>query len=196
MTELQPPIRHARPDDANALAELVNIAGEGLPLYLWESMAEADETAWDVGRRRAKRQEGGFSYKNAIVLEDGAMVVACLIGYPLADQPRAIDYENTPAIYVPLEELEGLAAGTWYVNVLASYPEFRGKGYGTRLLSIAERLAGDAGKIGLSIIVSNANTKACRLYERRGYGAIAERPMVKEGWQNAGERWVLLTKPL
>ncbi len=196
MTELQLPIRRARPDDAGALAELINIAGEGLPLYLWESMAEADETAWDVGRRRAKRQKGGFSYKNAIVLEDDAKVVACLIGYPHPNEAKPIDFENTPAIFIPLEELEVLAPGTWYVNVLASYPEFRGKGYGTRLLSIGERLAADAGKIGLSIIVSDANTKARRLYERCGYRAIAERPMVKEGWQNGGERWVLLTKSL
>lgn len=196
MTELQPPIRRARPDDAGALAELINFAGEGLPLYLWESMAEKDETAWDVGRRRAKRDEGGFSYKNAIVLEVDAKVVACLVGYPIPEEPRPIDYGNIPPVLVPLEELEGLAAGTWYVNVLASYPEFRGKGYGTQLLSIAERLAAGAGRIRLSLIVSDANTKAHRLYERCGYRVIAERPMVKEGWQNGGERWVLLTKSL
>ena len=48
-----PGLRAARPDDAPALAELVNFAGEGLPLYLWGKMAEAGQTAWDVGRIRA-----------------------------------------------------------------------------------------------------------------------------------------------
>ena len=32
------------------------------------------------------------------------------------------------AMFVPLQELENLAPGTWYVNVLAVRPEFRGLG--------------------------------------------------------------------
>ena len=53
MPKLEPPFRAATPADAFALAELVNYAGDGLPLYLWGKLAGADETAWDVGRRRA-----------------------------------------------------------------------------------------------------------------------------------------------
>jgi hypothetical protein len=36
-----------------------------------------------------------------------------------------------PAMFVPLQELENLAPGTWYVNVLAAYPEHRSQGHGT-----------------------------------------------------------------
>jgi hypothetical protein len=32
------------------------------------------------------------------------------------------------------------------------------------------------------------------LYERCGYREPALRPMVKEGWQNPGDSWVLLIK--
>jgi hypothetical protein len=46
----------------------------------------------------------------------------------------------------------------------------------------------------LSVIVSDANVGARRLYERSGYREIARRPMVKEGWDNAGREWVLLVK--
>jgi hypothetical protein len=42
------------------LAELVNHAGEGIPLYLWDQMAEPGEAAWDVGRRR----DSGPSYRS------------------------------------------------------------------------------------------------------------------------------------
>jgi len=194
MIELKPPFGYAKPEDADTLAELINFAGEGLPLYLWERMAEREESAWEVGRRRAKREEGGFSYKNAVLMRHRSEVAACLIGYPLPDRPQPVDYENTPPMFVPMEELERIAAGTWYVNVLAAYPKFRGRGYGTQLLSIAEKLAVDAGKIGLSIIVSDANPRARKLYERKGYRPIAERAMVKEDWQNAGDFWVLLIK--
>jgi hypothetical protein len=46
----------------------------------------------------------------------------------------------------------------------------------------------------MSVIVSDSNTGARRLYERCGYGAAATRAMVKEGWVNEGANWVLLTK--
>ncbi|MGH6903267.1 MAG: GNAT family N-acetyltransferase [Geminicoccaceae bacterium] len=194
MIQLEPPFRPATPGDAPTLAELVNFAGEGLPLYLWARMAEAGESAWDVGRRRALRATGSFSYRNATVAETGGCVIAGLIGYPLPDRPEAIDHDQMPPMFVPLQELENLAPGTWYVNVLASYPEYRNRGYGTRLLGIAERLAAAAGNSGLSIIVSDANAGARRLYERCGCSEVAQRPMVKEGWENPGENWVLLVK--
>ena len=192
---LEPPFRRATPDDAHALAELIDMAGEGLPSYLWARMAEPGEGVWDVGRRRARREEGSFSYRNAVVVEADGRVVACLIGYPLPDQPEPIDHGSMPAMFVPLQELENTAPGTWYVNVLATYPEHRGRGHGTALLRLAEELATRSGSKGLSIIVSDANGAARRLYERCGYGVAAERAMVKDGWANAGVSWVLLLKP-
>jgi len=99
-------------------------------------------------------------------------------------------------MFVPLQELEDLAPGTWYVNVLAAYPDERGKGYGRALLGIADRLAAAGKRPGLSIIVSDANTGARRLYERCGYREAARRAKVKEHWQAAGSEWILLTKPV
>lgn len=193
---LKAPFRRAIPEDARALAELINLAGEGLPLHLWGRIAEPGETAWDVGRRRARREEGGFSYRNAIVAADeGKPVAACLIGYPLADEPEPVDLERTPAMFVPLEELERLAPGTWYVNVLATYPAHRRRGLGTKLLALADDLAGGAAKKGVSIIVADSNIDARRLYERCGYALRAERAMVKEGWPGEGTSWLLLVKP-
>ena len=193
MIELGPPFRYARPDDAPALAELINFAGEGLPFYLWTNMAEPGESAWEVGRRRALREVGSFSYRNAVVVEAGGHTLASLVGYALPDVPEPIDYDQMPPMFVPLQELENLAPGTWYVNVLATYPRYRGQGYGTRLLGIADRLAA-AGRTGLSIIVSDGNTGARRLYERCGYRERAVRPLVKERWENPGQNWLLMTK--
>ena len=196
MIDFTVPYRWATPDDAEAMAELVNMAGEGMPLYFWEQMAGPGESAWDIGRSRARREIGGFSHRNTVVREEGHRVVACLIGYPLAENPEPVDYGDMPAMFVPLQQLEDLAPATWYVNVLASYPQHRGKGYGAELLTIAERLAAETGKRGLSIIVSDANTGARRLYERMGYSEQAQRSMVKERWDNPGENWILLTKTL
>lgn len=185
--------RQATPADADALAELINFAGEGLPLYLWARMAEAGESAWDVGRRRAQRDSGAFSYRNAVVAERAGRVAGCLVAYAIPDEPEDIGPE-TPGIFVPLLELENLALGSWYVNVLAVYPEYRGQGLGSRLLEIATQQARDNGSRGESIIVSDANGGARRLYERAGYRWTAERPIVKDDWETPGRNWVLLLK--
>ena len=196
MIEIEPPYRYATAQDAQALAELVNIAGEGMPLYLWSNLAEGDESPWLVGQRRARRDEGSFSYRNSVLREEEGRIVSALIGYALPDEPEVVNYNEMPAMFVPLQQLEDLAPATWYVNVLATYREFRGKGFGSGLLSIAEALAVDTQRQGLSIIVSDANRGARRLYARQGYAEVATRPMVKESWENDGQNWVLLTKSL
>jgi ribosomal protein S18 acetylase RimI-like enzyme len=193
MMQRTPMFRPATIDDANVLAELINYAGEGMPLYLWSQMAEPGEAAWDVGRRRAAREERSFSYRNATIIEHDGQCAGCLIGYEIPDNPEAIP-SDMPAIFVPLQELENLAPGTWYINVLAVRPQFRSQGLGTKLLALAEETAQNLGKRGMSVIVSDANLGAHRLYKRLGYDERARRRMVKENWENEGRSWVLLTK--
>ncbi len=189
-------LRPATPDDAEDLAQLINYAGEGLPLYLWTGMAEPGEDPWQVGRARARRDVGGFSWRNSGVAEHDGAVLGCLVGYPLAAEPAPDSLDGLPPMFVPLQELENLAPNTWYVNVLAVYPEQRGRGVGSRLLERAEQAARDTDRPALSLIVSDANPGARRLYERSGYRVVASRPIVHEGWQNDGVNWVLMVRTL
>ena len=129
-----------------------------------------------------------------MVIDGNEGVIACLIGYALPNEPDDINYDELPAMFVPLQELENLASGTWYVNVLAVEPKQRGRGHGAGLLSIAENLAVDLGMSGLSIITSDTNIGAQRLYERTGFREVDRRSIVKEEWQNKGRDWVLLLK--
>lgn len=191
---IEKPFRQATIEDAAMLAELVNYAGEGMPLYLWGKMAGPGEDAWQVGRRRAAREEGSFSYRNAMVIEHEGACAGCLIGYRIADVPEPIAVDMPP-MFVPLQELENLAPGTWYVNVLAVQPQYRGRGLGTQLLALADAVADRQGSRGLSVIVAGANSGARRLYKRCGYSEQATRPIVKEGWETKSAHWVLLTKP-
>ena len=193
MAETEQLIRNGRLDDAAALAELVNYAGEGLPLYLWSKLATAGQSAWDVGRLRAAREDGSFSYRNATIVEKDGAVAGCLVGYVIPDTPEPVP-PDMPPMFVPLQELENLVPGTWYVNVLAVMPRFRGRGVGSRLLGVAEEQARALGKTGMSVIVSDANHGARRLYQRHGYEECAQRPMIKEDWVNDGESWVLMKK--
>ena len=125
----RPHFRLATPQDAFALAELANFAGYGMQLYLWEKLAEAGQSPWDVGRKRAAREHGSFSYRNATVIEHEGQITGCLIGYQIADIPEPID-PKLPPMFRPMQELENLAPGTWHVNILAVLPSLRNKGLG------------------------------------------------------------------
>jgi ribosomal protein S18 acetylase RimI-like enzyme len=76
----------------------------------------------------------------------------------------------------PLKELR--APGSFYVCSLAVLPDFRGRGIGTRLLSIADSRARRAGIGKLSLHVFEGNTEAVRLYERNGLNVVDRRPVV------------------
>ena len=142
----QPIFRPATKADAAALAVLVDIAGEGLPAYMWSTLKAPAQSLLEFGRERAQREQGGFSYRNSVVAEVGGEVAASLVGYRL-DDPYDLEgsLAETPDIVRPLVRLEARAPGSWYVNVLATFPEFRRQGIAGRLLEIAERTAREQG---------------------------------------------------
>ena len=80
-----PKFRPATKADAAALAVLVDIAGEGLPAHLWSTLRAPGQSILEMGRERAAREEGGFSYRNARVAEVNGEVAASLVGYRLDD---------------------------------------------------------------------------------------------------------------
>lgn len=190
MIDLKPPLRLAVESDAAELAELVNFAGEGLPLHIWRGLAKEGEDPWAIGRaRQASRAREG----QIVVADLGQGAVAGLTGYVIGPEPEPIG-PDFPPLFRPLQELENEALGSWYVNVLACYPDQRGKGHGTRLLGVAEDICRSAGLHRTSIIVASNNTGAKRLYERMGYVKTASRPCVKDHWQTDTENWDLMIK--
>ena len=126
MIELSPPLRIATENDAAALADLVNFAGEGLPLHIWKGLAEEGQDPWQIGRARQadKAREG-----QVVVVDLGEGAFASLTGYSIGSSPEEIT-DDFPPLFRPLQELENQALDSWYVNVLASNPEQRGKGFG------------------------------------------------------------------
>jgi ribosomal protein S18 acetylase RimI-like enzyme len=188
-------IRAATPDDAPHLVRFFRWAGEGLPDLVWAAMAAPGQSVDDVGLERAKREDGDFSYRNAHVLEADGTIAAGIVAYRLPSEPVPAG-PDFPAAFVPFHELESLAPGHWYVYLLATVPEARGKGPGTALLRQAEERAVALGCPGLAIIVSGSNPGVARLYARMGYEEKARRRLDIPGWLHSGTDAVLLLKPL
>lgn len=164
-----------------------------MPELIWADMAAPGQTVTDVGLARAAREEGAFSYRNAHLLVENGHVNAGIVGYPLPEEPAPIG-PDVPAAFVPLQELENLAPGHWYVNVLATVPERRGAGLGSALLADAQDRAFKAGHKGLAIIAFASNPGAVRLYKRHGYAETARRVVDMPGWAHSGTEAILLLK--
>jgi len=189
-------IRPARISDASDLAVLVDIAGEGGPNYMWGMLAAPGQSTLEIGRERARREEGGFSYRNSIIAEMAGEIAGSLVGYRLDDPYDLTGLDDMPELVRPLVRLESQAPGSWYINVLATFPEFRGQGIGTKLLEIAEQEGRAAGTSAMSVIVGSWNEGAARLYARVGYTPIAsERANLPPSFPHQGD-WILMIRSL
>jgi GNAT superfamily N-acetyltransferase len=188
-------IREARATDAEHLVRFINMAADDLPLHFWRKSVGPEGDPWAFGRERAARESGNFSYRNAWLAEIDGAVGACLLGYAAETEPGPID-PDTPPIFVPLLELEALAPESWYLNVLATYEGFRGRGCGSALLAKAKEIARAAGHRTISLIAEDTHEEALRLYRAKGFREVARRPVVKGDWQVDASEWILFLKDL
>lgn len=188
-------IRKATAADAAHLVRFINMAADDLPLHFWRKSVGEGGDPVAYGLERAQRESGSFSFNNAWLAEVDGQVGACLLGYAADETPAPID-PDTPPIFVPLLELEAMAPGSWYLNVLATDEASRGKGLGSALLRHAEDVARKAGHRVISLIAADTHQDALRLYTAKGFTEVARRPVVRGDWQVDASEWILFTKPV
>lgn len=169
-------IRQAETSDAESLAKLINLAGEGIPNWLWTRACVEGQTPLEIGIERAKRKSGGFSYRNALVAEAGGNPIGMVLSYPITEAPTEKP-DDLPAPIAPFVALENLSVNTWFINALAVFAEGQNQGVGSQLLAAAEHLARSNGFNKMSIQVYAQNIGAVRLYARRGYRQVASDPV-------------------
>ncbi len=186
-------IRPGQRRDAADLAVLVDIAAEGMASHMWRLTTGIAELPAAAGRARALRDEGGFSYRNAYMAEIDGEVAGTMVGYPLFGESR--DLRDVPRLARGLVELELEVPNYWYLNVLAVYAEFRGKGIGTALLHHADTISRNTDTLGMAIIVISGNETAHRLYRKQGYRLFRKRPAPDFPGARPNQEWLLLTKP-
>ncbi len=190
-------IRPAGPGDCRALAELALIAGEGIPAFFWEASRQPGQAIEEVGATRLLSEAENFSYRNIQVAEVGDEVAGMLLAYRLPEPGPAEDLSGLPDFIRPLIELEAQVPASYYINMLACFPHYRGQGIGTALMDSANDLARREGCDLVSIMVFSENRGALRLYQRLGYTALDRRPVVPHACHPyATGDVLLLTRPV
>ena len=189
-------IRPATADDCLAIAELAQMAGDNIPGHFWAESQQPGQSLLEAGAASAASETANFSYRNATLACIDDEVAGMLLAYRL---PSAIDNTDDPAEFPdfvqPMIVLEQAVADSYYINMLAAYPKFRGRGAGSALLGEADDQARNAGCDLVSIMVFAQNSGATRLYLRHGFTEIERRPMVASAYLPAGDI-LLLTRPV
>ena len=185
----------ASPNEADDLARLAVLASDGLTLATWADIAAEDQTPIQIGAARAARTEGSFSYRNADIAMQNRNVIAAIISYPMTNQAEVITLADVPPVFRPLVALEARATPSWYINILATYPDARGQGAATALIEDVEARAKLAGFAQLSLIVGN-NNSARRLYGSLGFSEAAREAVVQGDTPERDTHWILIKKSI
>jgi ribosomal protein S18 acetylase RimI-like enzyme len=172
-------MRPARKSDSWIVAELFEIASDGVASYVW-SVLQADQPdlpLLEIGRRRYEREGTPFSYQNCLLAEQDGEVRGMMHAYPV-DAPTDPDPGDQPVdpVLKPYCELE--APGSLYIAGMAVLPGFRDQGLGTRFLEAARERARGLRRPELSLLCFAGNTGARRLYERAGFVVVDWRPVM------------------
>jgi GNAT superfamily N-acetyltransferase len=172
-------MRPARKSDSRIVAELFEIASDGVASYVW-SMLQADQPdlpLLEIGRRRYEREGTPFSYQNCLLAEQDGEARGMMHAYRV-DAPTEAGPGDQPVdpVLKPYSELE--APGSLYIAGMAVLPGYRGQGLGTRFLEAARERARGLGLPELSLLCFAGNTGARRLYERTGFVVIDWRPVM------------------
>ncbi len=174
-------ISPARPEHAPYIAQAVLMAvGEEIELSL-AGGEDRRHLALEAFTELAARTDSQYSYLNTLVATDAeGRVAGVLVSY---DGARLLELRRSffevAARVLGLHFDDSLEAetdpGEIYLDSLAVFPGYRGKGLAGRLIeAAAERHAGSGKPLGL--LVDVPNTGAYRLYTRLGFGKAGERP--------------------
>ena len=190
-------IRNATVADAAALAALMNLAADGIPAEIWATLAAPGEDPMAVGRRRAARSEGTFSYRHAWIADRAGDVLGMAFGYPLEGQPAtAAELAGLPANVRPFVALEAEAQGSFYLNGIATAVAARRSGVGRRLMAEAWRRARAEGSPAVTLGMFRHNAPAAAFYRGFGFVEIASRPPLADPVHRHRGDVVLLRAPV
>jgi len=185
-------IRNATPDDAPTIVDMVDLAGEGIPSYLWRTRARDGESAVEAGLRHTSATEGEFSFTHGRVYMHDNRVIGVCQAFDLDSVRAHDDISNCCGVIRGLVELEAMASGTWYINALATANHLRRRGVGRSLLADSIRRADVLGLRQVSLIVSSDNRPAKAMYDALGFRFEAQRVAEQFPEQGNGGEWILM----
>ncbi len=192
-------IRPAEPRDVADLARFQVLGSDGIIEVIYHGLIPGQSVA-EMLERRFFFQNSTKSYRNCWVAELDGRVIGGLHAHPFdamtGDPSDPIVPEERYAVVEPFDVLDRVGAGTYHVNVVAVFPEFRGHGVGAALTEQALQNARDLGLGKVSLVCFEENKPAMMLYARYGFKEAARAPAAKHPLIHHGGDLLMLVAPV
>lgn len=178
-------IRKANREEAKTIADLMFFAMKDI---VFDFIGEQNEEKSKQFLSELIAQENNqYSYQNSWILEFENQIAGSFTIY----NGEQLDELRQPVLDLlkdkynrvihPQDETE---AGEYYIDTIAIFPEFRGKGFGNSILDyIIEEFANKKG-LTLGLLVDFTNPKAKKLYESKGFKVVGEKQLMRENHEH------------
>lgn len=175
-------VRSAEKSDARALAQIAVMAGHGLMELLYEELLPGKSLIDTIIDRRIFATQ---SFSNLVhwrvVTDASGRILGGLNSYPLdvmmSAPPDPLLDESRLRPIAALSEMEATAIDSYYINIIATFPEYRGTGGGFALMQEAARLARNANLRRMSLSTIENDPNLVRYYRRQGFEVRATCPI-------------------
>lgn len=167
-------IRPATADDIPHLARFQTAAFGGYNEVLYDGLAPGRSTESLVQPQFAQPDTTPFFENHWVAMCDG-QVAGGIHSFAMADMAKCprdplVPEERHTMVEEYLRYLP--APDAWYVHALAVYPEFRGKGIASTLLSLGFKQARDEEFAECCLYVFAGNVAAVTLYKKHGFKVV------------------------
>ena len=129
-----------------------------------------------------------FSFQHVYFAEIDAKIVGMILGYDWISKKQEdwttgfllmkymkIDFiKKLPFLLKAMNTTGWVGEGEYYISNIAVFPEYRGTGIGTALITKIEQYAKKKGLKKIALDVEVENSDAVRLYQRLGYWITKE----------------------
>lgn len=166
--------RPAEKEDSLKLAELINIASDGIVEYLFRNLVPG-MTPVQVMAYNLENDNYPHSYKSVIVAVDGNILVGMTLSYPSSYHKIT----DEMCIFFPEDRIEHLRDfylscynNSWFLDALCVIESHRGQGIGKMVISLTKQKAAEKGYNSLSLIVFTDNRLAIPVYEHTGFEIV------------------------
>jgi len=166
--------RSAEKEDSGKLAELINIASDGVVEYLFHDLVPG-MTPVQVIAHNLENDNYPHSYRSAVVATEEADIVGMARSYPSSYHKVTDEMRG----FFPADRLEHLShfyssrvENSWFLDTLCVVESHRKKGIGMELISLTKEMAVENGFNSLSLVVLADNTLAIPLYEGTGFEVV------------------------
>jgi ribosomal protein S18 acetylase RimI-like enzyme len=194
-------IRDAVEGDARALAEVCIMAGHGVMELFYEGLVPGKSVIDCVMARRILDRDNFAAFRRWRVAADASgRFLGALNSLPhkalmnAPDDPLLDDARLRPI--AELLELEGTAIDSYYVNIIAVFPQHRRSGAGAGLMRDAEHLARLQKFSRMSLCTFEDDPGLMGFYRRQGFETQARRAMAPHPAIGMSGHFALMTREL